>query len=589
MKRKQHFEYGIVIIMMLVLFISSIFITNHFFKQEIVSQQEEYLQKKLDLLTSHLPIEQIFSKQSISAEDQTVISSYLASQDERLTLLSKEGQPFFDTNTTSYKNHSDRPEIAAILSGAASGSALRFSTTLNMELLYVALPIRINGDLIGIVRISEQSEQLSKSIKVFRQYILITIGILFLIITIFILLLIRQKNRPLVTVLPVLKNIVQHPDRERLIMQESDEWDELYQTINELSHQMSKTYLAYTSTEEQFHRLLDDLMIGIFIIDHENKVALINPKMCEILGINPPAQPVAYYEILKEPTLIHLIHQTISEKGVTHQEIHLSEPNDQTLDITLRYSELSEQNHFQLFGLAYDLTRVRQLEAMQRDFVSNVSHELKTPVTSLLGFTETLLDGAKDDPDALTQFLQIMQKDAERLQRLIQEILQLSRDGTTATGEQQQLTLKPFIQELVYSYQSQIDQKNLSISIIGEADLTYLTKLELFYPIVKNLIENAIQYSKDDGDIKISYQYADENLLLQVTDSGIGIDIEDQERIFERFYRVDKARSRHSGGTGLGLAIVQNYAELLGGTVSVTSHLGLGATFVVILPLRKEN
>ncbi|OJG55751.1 sensory box histidine kinase [Enterococcus haemoperoxidus] len=569
--------------MMLALFVGSIFLTNYFFKKELLSQQEEYLQKKGTLILDQLSPD-LFLTQHFSDQEEKLIEHYSTDKNERLTLMNAKGDIFYDSLDSSlHESRRNRPEVKAILSGADFGSALRKSATLKEELLYLALPVDKNGELIGIIRMSEETTQFSNSIRSFRRYILFTLGILFLIITAFVFLLLHQKNEPLVTVLPVLKKIVKYPDEARSIIQDSPEWNELYQTVNLLSQQMSQTYLAYTSTDEQFHALLDELMIGVFIIDVDGKVQLINPKMTEILMIEKNDAGKDYFEVIKEPALIHLIHQVITEKSSVHQEIKLTDSlNETILDMSLRYIE-EDGNDYQVLGIAYDLTRVRQLEKIQKDFVSNVSHELKTPVTSLLGFTETLLDGAKDDPETLSQFLEIMQKDALRLQQLIQEILQLSRDGKNISYDDQEVAMLPFTQEILRSYRKATKEKHLTIEILGDESITYTTKYELFYPIVKNLIENAIQYSQSDGTITIDFGFSD-TFFFTVKDLGIGISLEDQERIFERFYRVDKARSRHSGGTGLGLSIVHNYTELLGGTVTIDSHLGLGSTFVVKLP-----
>ncbi len=585
MKKRQRIEYWLVGIMMMLLFVGSIFLTNYFFKKELLSQQEEYLQKKGTLILDQLS-PNLFLTQHFSEQEEKLIEHYSTDKNERLTLMTAKGDIFYDSiDPALHESRSDRPEIKAVLSGADFGSALRKSITLNQELLYLALPVDKNGERIGIIRMSEETAQFSNSIQSFRRYILFTFGLLFLIITAFIFLLLHQKNEPLVTVLPVLKKIVKYPDEARSIIQDSPEWNELYQTVNLLSQQMSQTYLAYTSTDEQFHALLDELMIGVFIIDVDGKLQLINPKMIDILMIDNSDVGKDYFDVIKEPALIHLIHQVITEKSSVHQEIKLTESlNETILDMSLRFIE-EDGNDYQVLGIAYDLTRVRQLEKMQKDFVSNVSHELKTPVTSLLGFTETLLDGAKEDPETLTQFLEIMQKDALRLQQLIQEILQLSRDGKNISYNDQEVSLHPFVQEILRSYRKTIKDKHLTIKILGDETITYVTKYELFYPIVKNLIENAIQYSQVDGTITIDFGFTDTFYFI-VNDSGIGISLEDQERIFERFYRVDKARSRHSGGTGLGLSIVHNYTELLGGTVMIDSHLGLGSTFTVRLPIK---
>lgn len=583
MKKRQRFEYILVGLMMAALFIGSIFLTNYFFKKELLLQQETYLQKKAQLLKDQLA-STWFEQNELSSDQKNLVAHFATEENERLTLMNNHGDIFYDSSDADlHGSRSNRPEIKAILSGADFGSALRESDTLHKELLYLALPVYQNNELIGIIRISEETTQFSNSIQSFRRYILFTLGILFLIITAFVFLLLHQKNEPLVTVLPVLKKIVKYPDEARSIIQDSPEWNELYQTVNLLSQQMSQTYLAYTSTDEQFHALLDELMIGVFIIDVDGKLELINPKMLDILSIQTDDAGKDYFEVIQEPALIHLIHQVISEKSALHQEIKLTTaPNEVILDVSLRFIE-ETGNHYQVLGIAYDLTRVRQLEKMQKDFVSNVSHELKTPVTSLLGFTETLLDGAKDDPETLTQFLAIMQQDATRLQQLIQEILQLSRDGKNIAYDNQEIELYAFTEEILRSYRKLIKEKSLTITILGNKNDVYLTKYELFYPIIKNLIENAIQYSPNEGEITINFSSHD-TLIYTVTDNGIGISLEDQERIFERFYRVDKARSRHSGGTGLGLSIVHNYTELLGGTVLIDSHLGLGSTFTIKLP-----
>lgn len=583
MKKRQRIEYWLVGIVMILLFVGSIFLTNYFFKKELLAQQEEYLQKKGTLILDQLSPD-LFLRQQFSEQEKKLIEHYSTDKNERLTLINAKGVIFYDSvNPALHESRTNRPEIKAVLSGADFGADLRKSVTLKQELLYLALPVDKNGELIGIIRMSEETAQFSNSIQSFRRYILFTFGLLFLIITAFVFLLLHQKNEPLVTVLPVLKKIVKYPDEARSIIQDSPEWNELYQTVNLLSQQMSQTYLAYTSTDEQFHALLDELMIGVFIIDIEGKLQLINPKMIEILTIDKSDIGKEYFDVIKEPALIHLIHQVITEKSSVHQEIKLTDSlNEPILDMSLRFIE-EDGNDYQVLGIAYDLTRVRQLEKMQKDFVSNVSHELKTPVTSLLGFTETLLDGAKEDPETLTQFLEIMQKDALRLQQLIQEILQLSRDGKNIVYDDQTILLHPFIQEILRSYRKTIREKQLTINILGDDTTTYTTKYELFYPIVKNLVENAIQYSQANGTITIDFGFTDTFYFL-VKDSGIGISLADQERIFERFYRVDKARSRHSGGTGLGLSIVHNYTELLGGTVTIDSHLGLGSTFTVKLP-----
>ena len=571
MSWKKLSERAFFLILLIGLFFGGWQMISHYFQQQIIEQQESYLIKKAQLLTQQLDVEDLTSQQN-----KNVLTEFVHQSNERITLLDSNGKVLFDTTDQS---RDDRPEIKAVLNGGTLGTSLRMSTTLNEELLYVALPIKVNGQLEAIIRIAEPTSGFLPRTENFSRWVFFFFLIFFIVLTSMIYYLAYQRNQPLKTVLPVLKKMVNNPDKTEIIMQTSDQWEELYQTINELSEQMSKMYRAYTTTEEQLYSLLNELMIGVFLIDSESRLRLLNPKMQNHLGVSHFRPNERYTEIIQEPKLIQLIHQVTPTEPLVHKEITISE-GQQTLDISLRYFNSSEETG-QILGVAYDLTKIRRLEKLQKDFVGNVSHELKTPVTSLIGFTETLLDGAKDDPKTLTDFLLIMQKDAIRLDKLIREIIQLSKDEETPY-ETQTIYLDPYFHQIIQSYQPTIEKKQLTIQLFGE-DVSFTTQTDLLYPIIKNLVENAIQYSKESSTIIIRYQVTNK-LTFSVQDFGIGIDKEDQERIFERFYRVDKARSRHSGGTGLGLAIVKDYVNLLGGVILVDSHPGTGSTFTVTIP-----
>lgn len=576
MKWKKIYERLFFLILLVSLFFGGWQLISHYFQQQIVEQQESYLTKKAQLLIRQLDVENLQA-----AQNKTALEEFVHQSNERITLMDATGKILFDTNNeTLNEQRNSRPEIKAVLNGGNLGSALRKSTTLNEDLLYVALPVKKSGQLEAILRIAEPTSGFLPRTESFRRWVFFFFLSFFLVLAGMIYYLIYQKNQPLKTVLPVLKKMVQNPNQAEVIMQTPDQWEELYQTINALSEQMSKMYRACTTTEEQLYTLLNELMIGVFLIDDaDSRLLLLNPKMQLHLNVVSYQPEQRYTEVIQEPKLIQLIHQVTPEHPLIHQEITLTEGR-QTLDLSLRYFTNSEGTG-QILGVAYDLTKVRRLEKLQKDFVGNVSHELKTPVTSLIGFTETLLDGAKDDPQTLTSFLEIMQKDAIRLDKLIREIIQLSKDGENSY-EIQTIYTEPYFQQIVQNYQPIIEKKRLTIRLIGKNE-PFTTKTDILYPIIKNLIENAVQYSKSDSEIIICYQATDD-LSFSVQDFGIGIDIEDQERIFERFYRVDKARSRHSGGTGLGLAIVKDYVQLLNGTITVDSHLGTGSTFTVTIP-----
>lgn len=571
--RKQVRESLIWLIVLVVIFVGAWKLISNFYHTQVLSQQEQYLEKKGEMLI----------RMSDEGTDLNLLKklseSYVEHSDERITLLDKDGRILYDTFDPQLAGtRSDRPEVKTVLAGGKLGVEVRKSDTLDKELLYVALPVKKDNKLIEILRVSESTSVFMRHAETVKRSILLVYLVLCGLITALVLYFVHQKNRPLETMLPVLKKMVKNPQQTETILQTSPQWQELYQTINQLSEQMSQTYQAYEATENQLHTLLNELMIGVFILDSDLNLVMMNPAMQEQLGIFKPVEKETNFaEVIKDTQLIQLIYRINEKQPAIHEIITSDDPVEKVLDINLRL--FNEQQ--QILGISYDLTRIHQLEKMQQDFVGNVSHELKTPVTSLIGFTETLLDGAKDDPATLTEFLTIMQKDAERLEKLIHEILQLSK-GKALDYPAQQFQIHDILDQLVNSYQPLAQNKDLTIAIDGPVEASWQTKLELFYPIVKNLLENAIQYS-NNGTVRIAYQVSD-YLELSVTDQGIGIDMDDQTRIFERFYRVDKARSRHSGGTGLGLAIVKDYTEQLGGTIEVASHPGVGTTFTLKLP-----
>lgn len=574
--KKQLGEYLGWLAVLLVIFIGAWQLIAGFYHNQVVSQQQDYLEKKAALLLN-------VTKDDSLAELAQVSQQYVANSEERITILDAGGAIVADTTDASLTGtRSNRPEIKTILQGGKLGVALRHSATLKKELLYVATPIIQDQKIKGILRIAEPTANFLNSAAQVRRSIFLVYSLLCLLITLVVLHFLRQKNRPMEKILPVLKKMVAQPEKTELILQTSPQWQELYQTVNQLSEQLSETYQAYTATESQLHTLLDELMIGVFLLDENHQLLMINPAMKQQLGLPQELTlPENLASVIRDPGLIQAIYRVTPATPVLHEEFQLKIPNKRVLDLNLHL--FVEQK--QLLGISYDLSRVRQLEKMQKDFVGNVSHELKTPVTSLIGFTETLLDGAMEDPTITREFLTIMEKDAHRLERLIQEIIQLSKTDEAQTYEWQDLDLAALYQQLSQSFQHLLQEKQLDLKIEMLQPINWRTVRELFYPIVKNLVENALQYSPENSQVSLRSQIRpDGQLEIQVSDHGIGIDQEDQKRIFERFYRVDKARARNSGGTGLGLAIVKDYTEKLGGHLTLDSHPKVGSTFTVILP-----
>lgn len=576
MKRK-HLDYLVPLLLICLLFFGSWKLANHFYTKELLEQQEEFLTSNGELMIHRLNLDELNSE-----DNKQAIERFSKEANDRITLLDANGMIIFDSSETHLSgSRENRPEVKTALNSNDVGSSVRYSTTLKTELLYTAQPIRSGDKTVGILRVAKRTSAFQPKTRNFQRSMFIVLLLFYAFIYLIICYLTYQRNRPIETVLPVLQRMLKEPEKSNYVMQNSPQWQELYLTVNQIGEQLNETYAAYTSTEEQFSTLFHELTIGVFIIDTEGRFVMINPAMEELLQIGGASQHY-YWQVIEDNKFIQLIQQVLVDKNQVHQEISTKLPSSMNLDIRLRYIE-NELKGDQIMGTVYDLTHVRRLEKIQKDFVGNVSHELKTPVTSLLGFTETLLDGAKDDPELTAEFLTIMQNDAKRLQRLIQDIIELSKDSEDLADDRQTIELNYSLQQQIDLYQHLLKDKQITVTIDGAENCFYQTRLTFFQPIIKNLLENAIQYSPEESQIELKYRLTDQ-LEITVIDHGIGMSREDQKRIFERFYRVDKARARHSGGTGLGLAIVKEYSEILGGTVEVESHPQLGSTFTIKLP-----
>lgn len=336
-----------------------------------------------------------------------------------------------------------------------------------------------------------------------------------------------------------------------------------------------------TVRSERFVQLVDHLPQGVMLINGQRQVTIVNTAMATLLGHEISRQRHPYVDDIQTFALSRMIEHTARDGESRHEEIQIQ---DGTVDVDATTVAIRKgPDELQVLVILYDVTFMRKVEQMQSDFVQNVSHELKTPVTAIAGFAETLLAGAKDDPEALDNFLHIIQSESQRLSQLIQDTLALSRVGES-NDHIEKVTIAPLVQNALNSIQQPIADRKLHVNVELDADLALETNKSKLSQIVRNLVNNAVFYNKDGGTLSIVGVRTNGGIRLQVSDTGVGIADDEQQRIFERFYRVDKARSRNSGGTGLGLAIVSELVEALGGSIHLASQLGVGSTFTVALP-----
>ena len=384
-----------------------------------------------------------------------------------------------------------------------------------------------------------------------------------------------------------LRRVRKNKEMASLILSPDDELYGLVEQTNKISMDINDLRDDVRLRERRFRGLVGHLPIGVMLLNSQGDVLMHNQAMAGLLDVNISNDIHPFIEDIKTYSLSRMIEHTLRKNKNHHREIQLVGNSQKFVDANvIRLVHTREDFDQQVLVILYDLTESRQIERMQVDFVNNVSHELKTPVTSIEGFSETLLNGAKDDPEKLDHCLKIIHSESIRLTELIQDILSLSR-VKKGNYKAEVVNLHEDIDSILERQDTTIKKHNLTIKkqFFGNEDVTI--NKEKFDLIIQNLIKNAISYNKENGEINIEVHHdeIENRLKFIIKDTGIGISEDDQGRIFERFYRVDRSRSLETGGTGLGLAIVKETLDTLDGDIRMESHKGLGTTFTVNIPL----
>lgn len=365
--------------------------------------------------------------------------------------------------------------------------------------------------------------------------------------------------------------------------------DRLDQSIHQLVHTKHEEVSELHSKLNQLQLLINHLNLGVIQLDPSGKVVLMNPFAARLLAIDTPLLHQHYQVLIKSRTLVEMIQQTKQHEVTLHREIELYVPTFKQIDVTILPDRLKKGDRPMMLVLLYDITAVRQLETVQSEFVTNASHELRTPITAIKGFTETLLSGALQDEAAAYQFVEIIDREANRLELIANDILSLAQAERGEELAQETFDLAESISMIVGNFQPIAEAKAIQIASKVDSSITITSHRPWVEQILINLIDNAIKYSEENGQVAVNCRREAEMVVISIKDTGYGIAPEEQERIFERFYRVDKARSRHSGGTGLGLSIVRHMVTSLSGEIWVDSQLGKGSTFFVRLPINDRS
>lgn len=360
--------------------------------------------------------------------------------------------------------------------------------------------------------------------------------------------------------------------------------EEMSQSIQQLSSNLIKQENALSTTVHQRSVLINHLILGIVIVDSEGKIILTNPAANAMLDIIDRNIGAHYTSVIKSYPILSMIDRVRQNHLAQREEVELWVPHTQIVDVNIVPYGQDNMND-EILILLYDLTAIRRLEEVRSEFVANASHELRTPVTAIKGFAETLQNGAMENPAIATKFINIIADESHRLEHIIQDILSLSRiEKQQVAINVTSFDLVTKIQKMSHLFDDRLKQKNMQLVLPNIGPIIIETDEQRIENIVTNLIDNAINYSEDNKKITVRIKESSRMVRLSIIDQGVGIPPEEQERIFERFYRVDKARSRQTGGTGLGLSIVRHLVKTMNGTISVESKVGQGSTFTVRLP-----
>jgi two-component system phosphate regulon sensor histidine kinase PhoR len=335
--------------------------------------------------------------------------------------------------------------------------------------------------------------------------------------------------------------------------------------------------------------IMSGMREGVLVVDGEMRVVASNRAAREIFGpskVAPEGRRLS--DLTRNPAIHSVFTSTLDRREQAGSKVEMQGPGGPIFDLRVVPLRLdTEENSHGALGVFFDITRLERLERVRQEFLSNVSHELRTPLTAILAFVETLEDGALEDRDSNRRFLSIIRKNAERMHNLIDDILELSAiEAGTAQVSIEPVPLRMLVNDVLTALASQAATRRVTLSNEVSTDAIVFADARRLEQMLTNLVDNAIKFNREDGSVIVRHERGTSDRIT-VTDTGDGIPPEHVKRIFERFYRVDRARSREMGGTGLGLAIVKHLARAHGGDVSVQSIPGQGSAFVIELPIKE--
>jgi two-component system phosphate regulon sensor histidine kinase PhoR len=515
---------------------------------------------------------------------ETIADLYGTDSDLRITIINLDGTVLADSeaDAAEMENHSDREEVMeAIKTG--EGSSVRYSSTLNKTVLYVAIKTEQNVILRGMLPISGVFAELLNLLPV-----IILSAILSMIVTYFVAKkFAKDAVRPLEHVNNSITKMVNNDFSLKVPYSDYEELNDLIKNVNLLSKTIQSYMYDVTSEKEKLTFILNNISQGVILLDENYNIIHSNQSAKRIFNVKED-ENLTLFNFTRKNTVINAVEKARTKRPSHFELTSYSNQEIYSVSVLPIHAKDYENN---IFIILTDITQSKNNEKMRKEFFSNASHELKTPITSIMGFSELIINNFEEDMQNIKEYANIIHKESEKLSALLDDILTISSleeksyKKTTETVE-----VNEAIQDVTNELSLVSDSKNIAVHFDPKQPAVLLMEKKDFESAMRNLIENAIKYGKQNGNIWIDTAMKEGQLRIEVKDDGIGMEHADVMRIFERFYRVDKSRNnKKTKGTGIGLSIVKHIMIKYGGTINVISALDKGSTFILEFPNLKKS
>ena len=564
--------------------VAALLYAEHAVRQFHIEQTAEGLEAELQLLEGA-----VHGPWSDVAALQAQLVEYGRRTGSRYTLIAPDGRVLADSHESPEKmeNHGARSEVVMAQAGQLPARATRFSATRLETLLYSAIPLRENGELRAVLRAARPIKGLEASLRGVELHMLAAAALIFVLATAASYLLSVRITRPLQALRATAERYAAGDFTQRPPLSDIEEVAALAETLKTMARQLDERIQSLSRERSESEAVLTSMIEGVLAVNNDEAIIRLNRAAAELLGITPE-QAVGrdLREIVRNPALQGFVLDTLTSDAPIEKDLSLYVPDERSVAVHGTALQDTAGRRMGALVVLNDVTRLRRLENVQREFVANVSHELKTPITAIKGFVETLLGNDVHRPEDVHRFLEIVRRHTERLGSIIEDLLSLSRIEQEERGilEFAEVDLRDIVASAIQLCRTRSNNKDIAIENRCVQAMPTRANARLIEQALVNLLDNATKFSPPGRLVIVDGERRDGCWVLNVRDQGCGIAAEHLPRLFERFYRVDKARSRQSGGTGLGLAIVKHIVTAHGGSVSVQSLPGQGSTFSLSLP-----